>query len=129
MKNYFKNDLLDVVDSFLSPLNVMMKTDIIEKEDAFVFKIDLPAVKKEEVKIQLSDGMLLVDAEIKSEKVDEQAKYVCRERNRGTFSRSFRVGKGVSNKDISAKLADGVLTITVLKQKPVEPETGFIDIE
>ena len=105
----------------------LMKTNILEKEDSFIFKIEMPNVKKENITVSLEDGDLIVSAKMENE-VEEGAKYVLRESHYGTFSRSYYVGDNVKKEDIKAKLENGILTLSVLKRKE-EPQKDIITID
>ncbi len=116
-----------------TPNSTVMKTDIREKEDSFTLEIDLPGYHKEDVKAELKDGYLTVNAERKNEKdeKDKDGKYLRRERYYGTCSRSFYVGEDVTQEDIKAKFENGILDITVPKveAKPAVEEKHYIAIE
>ena len=111
----------------------LMKTDIKDVDGNYELSIDLPGFHKEDVKIQLKDGYLNIQAartENKDEK-DNNGKFIHRERYTGQCSRSFYVGKDVEHEDIHAKYDNGVLTVTFPKEaKKKEPEEKkFISIE
>ena len=101
----------------------MMKTDIKEHDNCYDLTIDLPGVKKEDIKAELNDGYLTVSAENNTSKdeKDENGKYICRERYSGSYSRSFYVGDAITEEDISAKFENGTLKLTVPK-KEAHPE-------
>ena len=101
----------------------VMKTDIVEKEDHFELLVDLPGFNKEDVKVELKEGYLNIEAERNSSKdeKDEEGTFVRRERYTGTCSRSFYVGEEFKQEDIKAKFENGILTLTVPK-KDDEPE-------
>ena len=113
--------------------NTLMKTDAKETEQGYELEMDLPGFKKEDVKMQLQEGVLKVEATTKNEtdEKDEDGKYIRRERFQGTCQRSFYVGEDVKQEDIKAKFADGVLRITVPKveKKPEIEEKKYIEIE
>ena len=111
----------------------LMKTDIKDVDGNYELSIDLPGFHKEDVKIQLKDGYLNIQAsrtENKDDK-DNNGKYVHRERYTGQCSRSFYVGKELEHEDIHAKYDNGVLTVTFPKEakKKVPEEKKFISIE
>ena len=101
----------------------VMKTDIVEKDDRFELLVDLPGFNKEDVKVELKEGYLNIEAERNSSKdeKDEEGTFVRRERYTGTCSRSFYVGEEFKQEDIKAKFENGILTLTVPK-KDDEPE-------
>ena len=79
----------------------LMKTDIKELEGGYELEIDLPGFKKEDVKIQLKNGYLNIQAtrEEKKDEKDDKGKYVRRERYTGTCNRSFYVGSSIKHED------------------------------
>ena len=111
----------------------LMKTDIKDVDGNYELSIDLPGFHKEDVKIQLKDGYLNIQAsrtENKDDK-DNNGKYVHRERYTGQCSRSFYVGKEVHQDDIKAEFKHGILTLFVPKKeaKPAVEQKHSISIE
>lgn len=109
----------------------MMKTDIREHETGYELTIDLPGVKKENIKAELNDGYLTVSAEsgTTKEEKDAKGKYICRERYSGSFSRSFYVGEGVTEQDITAKYENGTLKLSVPKKEAIpQKQNKYISI-
>ncbi|MCC8049668.1 MAG: Hsp20/alpha crystallin family protein [Lachnospiraceae bacterium] len=111
----------------------LMRTDVKENESAYELTMNLPGVKKEDVKAKLKDGYLTIQATTDSsnDQKDDGGKYVRRERFSGTYSRSFYVGETVKQEDIKAKFENGTLILTVPKkvQQPVVEENKYIAIE
>ena len=110
-----------------------MKTDIKETDTAYELAIDLPGVKKEDVKAELKDGYLNigVSSSKSNDEKDEKGNYIRRERYTGSYSRSFYVGDGVTQDEVKAKFDNGVLKLTVPKKEAApEVETNkYIAIE
>lgn len=110
----------------------IMKTDVKEKDTEYEVDIDLPGFKKEDVKAELKDGYLTIRAAkgVDREEKKEDGKYIRKERYSGNMSRSFYVGKNVTQEDIHAKFEDGILKLTIPKKeaKKVE-EKSYITIE
>ncbi|MFA6755046.1 MAG: Hsp20/alpha crystallin family protein [Bacilli bacterium] len=110
----------------------LMKTDIEDKGGNYEMSIDMPAVKKEDVKVSLDNGYLTVSA-VANKNYDEKEKkgnYVRRERYYGSYKRSYYIGEQYKQEDVSAKLESGVLTLDI--KKPLEKkdnETKFISIQ
>lgn len=132
------NDFFDVPDlrNFgvfgNSPKNTM-HTDVKEKDGGYEIAIDLPGFKKDDVQAELKDGYLIINATVNTsdDVKDEQGKYIHRERYSGSCSRSFYVGKDITQEDIKAKFEDGVLKLDVPKRdirKTVE-DKHYIAIE
>ena len=108
----------------------MMRTDIREEEGRYLLDIDLPGFKKEEVTAELKDGRLIVSA-AKDEQTEEKndAGYLHRERLVSRCRRAFVVGDAVSEGDITAKLEDGILHLTIPKKEKALPEARLVAIE
>ena len=111
----------------------LMKTDIKEKKDGYELEIDLPGFKKEDVKIQLKNGYLNIQAtrEEKKDEKDDKGKYIRRERYTGTCNRSFYVGSSIKHEDIHAKYENGILHVTFPKEetKKEAEEKKFVSID
>ena len=109
----------------------VMKTDVKETDTGYELTLDLPGIKKENVKAELNDGYLTISAESEEnhEQKDENGKYLRRERYTGSYSRSFFVGKNITEEDIKAKFTDGVLRLDIPKKEPSAPEKKYITID
>lgn len=111
----------------------LMKTDVKETEGCYEVDIDLPGFKKDEIKVRLEDGCLTVSAAkgLDKDEKKENGSYVRRERYAGSVSRSFYVGKNVTEEDIHPKYENGILSFTVPKkeEKAVEEKNHYISIE
>ena len=110
----------------------VMKTDIKENDKGYELDVDLPGYKKEDVKAELKDGYLTISAsnDNTKEEKDEDGKYIRKERYTGSVSRSFYVGKYVTEEDIHAKFENGILKLSVPKvDTPKVEENKYISIE
>ena len=120
-------------DSFFGGFkNEIMKTDIEEKKDSYLMKIDLPGFEKEDLKLELKNGYLTVSANRNEEKneEDEKGNLIHRERYYGSASRSFYVGEGIKEEDIKAKYKHGILQLSFPKtDKTAGDEKRYIEIE
>ncbi|MCR4880280.1 MAG: Hsp20 family protein [Bacilli bacterium] len=105
----------------------LMRTDIIEHDADYVLKVEVGDVEKKDVKISLVDSKLTISI-TKNEDENETGSYLLKERRYGTYSRSYYVGDDVQFKNISAKLENGLLTLTILKAKEEEKEEKFVEI-
>lgn len=116
-----------------TPASNVMRTDIKESETGFELDIDLPGYRKEDMKAELRDGYLTISAQTggDSGEKEESGRYIRRERYYGTCSRSFYVGKEVTQDEIRARFEDGILKVSVPKKqaKPAVEESRFIQIE
>ena len=107
----------------------LMKTDIKEGENEYTLEIEMPGIKKENVKIELSKGYITISAENNNEVEETEKNYIRKERHYGSFTRSFYVGDKVEMNDINASMDNGILSITVPKEESEEPEKKYIEIK
>ena len=118
---------------YATPATSVMKTDIKETDNSFELDIDLPGYKKEDVKAELHNGYMTIQAVRNStnDTKDEDGNYIRRERFYGSCSRSFYVGEEVTEEDIKARFEDGILKITVPKKETrmEVPQKKWIAIE
>jgi HSP20 family protein len=101
------------------------QTDLMETDDAFQLRLDVPGMSKNDIEINLQNGTLTVSGERTSERTDEGEEYVRVERAFGTFHRRFSLPDAVDEKNIKATYESGVLSIHV----PKTEETSRRQIE
>ena len=113
--------------------NRLMNTDVKEVEDHYQIEVELPGFNKEDIHADLKDGYLTIFAEHKeeNEKKDRKGNYIRRERRYGNCSRSFFVGKEITEEDIKANFKNGILTLMVPKKEPTKEveQKKYIAIE
>ena len=129
MRNYL-NSINPFIDSLFFDVKDdarMMRTDIIERENEYVMNIEVPAVEKKDIKVSLNDSRLTIS--INRVEAEEEGSYLLKERRYGTYSRTYYVGEDVKFKNISAKLDNGVLTLTIQKTKEEEKEDQYVEIQ
>jgi len=95
-------------------------TDIFETEDALIVVMEVPGVDKEAVDISVENQVLKVEAKIDPSKYDGMEPLYT-EYNVGHFARSFTLSNKIDQQQISAKLEDGILTLTLNKAKEAMP--------
>ena len=135
MKRYLQTrndyDIFNAFDDFFRPMFIdetnELRTNIKESENEYELDLELPGYSKEQIKVSLEKGYLTVRAE-KESKTEEGKKYL-RKEIAETCQRSYYVGEGVTQGEIKAKFANGILTLTVPKSKPKEIAASYIDIE
>ena len=106
------------------------RTDIRDAGDKFILEAELPGFEKEDIKLDLKDGILTISAEHNenNDPKDEKGNYIRRERRYGSFSRSFDV-TGIDENGITAAYKNGVLELSLPKAVPAVPEAKRISIE
>jgi HSP20 family protein len=101
--------------------------DLLETEDQFVLRADLPGMSEADVKIELEDNVLTVSGERRAEHEDKREGFYRMERAYGTFSRSLTLPKGIDPEAVSAAFDRGVLEVRV--PKPEQRKPRRIEIE
>lgn len=96
--------------------------DVAEEDDAYVVKVELPGVNKEDVKIMLESNILTIRGEKKAEGEVKQKNYHRTERSYGAFQRSFTLPTSVKNDKIDAVYKDGILTVSLPKAEEAKPK-------
>ena len=91
--------------------------DIIEYKDTFTIDLDIPGFKKDDVTINVKDGILTVTGERKAAAVEDDKYYRYLERPTGGFERSFRLHEHVDGEKITASYDDGVLRLVLPKKE------------
>lgn len=89
--------------------------NVSETPNAYVLKAELPGIKKEEIKLQLEDGILTVSGERRYEQDHKDEKVHRVETAYGSFMRSFSVPEDASADAIEASYKDGMLTVRMPK--------------
>jgi HSP20 family protein len=87
--------------------------EIFELENMLKIYVDLPGIKKEEVKIELAENILTISGERKREKEEKKGAYLRSERVYGTFLRTIPLPETVKLDEVKALFTDGVLEIVV----------------
>ena len=96
--------------------------DISEDDKEYRIKVELPEVKKEDVKVTAEEGTLTIMGERKFEKEEKGRKYHRVERAYGSFGRSFSLPDDASPAKVSAEFKDGVLTVHLVKTEKAKPQ-------
>ncbi|XP_066317264.1 16.9 kDa class I heat shock protein 1-like [Miscanthus floridulus] len=125
----FDNMFRSIVPSASSAAFANARIDWKETPEAHVFKADLPGVKKEEVKVEVEDGnVLVISGQRSREEEDKNDKWHRVERSSGQFTRRFRLPENAKTEEVKAALENGVLTVTVPKAEVKKPEVKSIQI-
>ncbi len=89
--------------------------DVTENKDAYVFKADVPGVKKEDLEITTSGNRLQITGKRDTEHEEKTATVYTYERQYGSFARSFTLPDGADLEHAKSELKDGVLTLVIPK--------------
>jgi len=99
----------------------MPAMDLVETDEHFVLRADLPGLTQDDVKIELEDQVLTVSGERKAEHEENREGFYRVERSFGNFSRSLTLPKGVEADAVSASFDNGVLEVRIPKPKEAKP--------
>ena len=129
-RRFFPNDWLEPTfresESWMSECFVPA-VDIRETEGSYILEAELPGIKKEDVHIDVKDGVLNLTGERSYEDKDERDNYTRVERCYGTFHRHFTLPDHVEIDKIDASYKDGVLSVTLPKGEKAKPK--LIDVK
>jgi HSP20 family protein len=95
--------------------------DLVEAEDHFVLKADLPGLSEQDVSIEVQDNTLTISGERKDEHESRERGWYRIERSFGSFSRSLTLPDGVDPDGISARFENGVLEVSIPKPEERKP--------
>ncbi|MFX1501658.1 MAG: Hsp20/alpha crystallin family protein [Promethearchaeota archaeon] len=110
---------------FRTPLS-----NITETEDSFKISAELPGLDKSNIEISIQDGNLEIRGEIKEDKKEEkEGELVRREYRSSSYYRCFSMPENIDENKIDASLDKGILTVTIPKVEPVQPERKKIEIK
>ena len=93
--------------------------DVVETDDAFVLVAELPGVRREDIDVEVDDRRLEISG--RRLPVEEGQSFVRMERSYGPFRRSFELDPSIDAGKISAKIEQGVVTLTLPKAEQVKP--------
>jgi HSP20 family protein len=117
-----KKELASKEESTIPARYYVPYTDIYETDDALTVVMEIPGVDKKDVKVDVEDDVLRVDAKIDFKEYSGLDP-IYTEYNVGPFQRSFTLGSKIDQEKISAQLDDGVLTLTLKKTKAATPRS------
>lgn len=118
----FERNEMDLFNQFFGgralPANSLYKlnVDLEDKGDHFELTADLPGFDKDDIKIDIEDKIMTIEASREEKKESTDKNYICRERRYGSYTRSFDIS-GIQSEDIKGSFKNGVLTILMPKKE------------
>jgi HSP20 family protein len=103
--------------------------DITETDKEYVIKAAVPEVKKEDVKVSIEEGMLMLQGERKHEKEEKGKKFHRIEQSYGTFVRSFQMPDDAEQTKVKAEFKDGMMYITLPKSEKAKPKAIEVKVQ
>ncbi len=104
------------------------KTDISETDSEYKVSVELPGIDEKEIEVEVSEGVLTLNAEKREEREEKKKSYHLSERSYGCVRRSFRVPDGVDVGMIKADFSKGVLQVTLPKTKEAKAKQRKIPV-
>ncbi|MBL9214985.1 MAG: Hsp20/alpha crystallin family protein [Opitutaceae bacterium] len=99
------------------------RVDIVEAEREFIVKVELPEMKREDVKVNVEDHLLTITGERKLEQEEKNQKFHRIERQYGSFARSFTLPATATGDKVTAEFKDGLLRVHVPKDAKTAAKT------
>jgi HSP20 family protein len=96
------------------------RVDVLQQDDRYIVRADLPGLTKDDVKVELNDEMLIIQGERKQEKTEEREGYSYNECSYGSFYRSIPLPAAADASKATAEFRNGVLEVTI--PAPTQPE-------
>jgi HSP20 family protein len=103
--------------------------DLVEAEDHFVLKADLPGLSEDDVNVEVQDGTLTISGERRAEHESQERGWYRIERSFGSFNRSLTLPDGVDADGISARFEHGVLEVRIPKPAERKPRRVAISTD
>ena len=115
--SYF-NDLLPSLDIGFFKNGAYPKVDVIDEENQVIINAEIPGLTKDQVSVEVDDGVLRIKGEKKEEDEQKGKNYVHRELKHSAFCRSFSIGENIDKDSVDAKFENGILNVTLKKTVP-----------
>jgi HSP20 family protein len=96
------------------------RVDIAETDKEFTIKVEIPEVKKEDIRVIIEERVLVIRGERKQEAEEKGKKFHRVERFYGSFVRSFTLPENADDTKVTSSFVDGVLTLKIPKAEPVK---------
>jgi len=116
--DFFRTENLPIIGrNCRNGINTPYSEVSLNNEKEYVVDVHLPGFKKEDIEMKLKDGILMVNAKKSNEN------------STSSYSKSWSVDSETTIDDIHASMTEGLLSVTIQKSSPPEPETFSINIE
>ena len=132
------NDFDRMLEGFFGPTrwleeapseDLVPAIDVSERADGFVVKAELPGVRKEDIDVNMENGVLTISAETKSDTEEKEGDRVIRqERRYGKYVRSLRLGTQIDETKVEASYKDGILNLVLPKAEEVKPKKISVNV-
>ena len=103
--------------------------DIEETDKEYVFKADVPGLEKENVNVEVNQGMLIIRGERKEQREEKGKGYIRKEHAYGSFNRTFALPGDAKVDAVKAEYKNGVLTIRVGRAEELKPKSVKVEVQ
>ena len=105
------------------------RADVSETDSEYEISVELPGIDEKDIELDVSEGMLTLNAEKREEREEKKKSYHLTERSYGKVRRSFRVPEGVDAAGIDAEFSKGVLRVTLARTKEAKAKQRKIPVK
>jgi HSP20 family protein len=105
------------------------RIDVVNRDGQFVVRADLPGLSKDDVKVDITDEMIVIQGERKTEKKEDVEGCTYSECSYGSFYRAIPLPAGCETPKATAEFASGVLEIVVPSPRPIEPKKRRLEVK
>lgn len=103
------------------------KVDVVDYDDCIVLVAELPAMRKDALKVEVEDGVLSISGD-KHNLLEENARYIRRELKHSSFRRSFNLGEQLDEESVVATFENGILRVEIPKKEVEVPVKHHVHI-
>lgn len=126
MNEFFNSALFD---SLHSDFNTNVPAvNVIENENSFSIEVAAPGFNKNDFEVSIDNDVLSISAKVEHENEETTNKFTRKEFSLSSFTRSFKLPKGIEADSIKAQYVNGILNLEIQKVKKVEPQKRLIEI-
>ena len=128
MGSFFEDLNHDAASTQTTHQSYVPRVDISEDASNIYVHAELPGLSKDDVKLTVREGTLILRGEKKHEEKKEDRNYYRIERRYGEFVRQFTLPENVKEDDVRANFTNGILEITIPKSEPQKPKEHEVPI-
>lgn len=125
----FFNDSFDFLGKDFFEKGTYPKVDVRDENTQIVIEAEVPGLAKDQVSVELDNGILRIKGEKKDSDEKKTKTYVHKELKHSSFCRSFSIGDNIDSEKLTAKFENGVLEITLPKKVPEQKVAPVKQIE
>ena len=103
--------------------------DISEDDKSYQINVELPDMKREDIKVNVENGILAISGERVREQEEEGRRFHRVERAYGTFARNFTLPQNVDANKVNATYRDGVLHVNIEKSESARPKSIEVKVD